>query len=62
MMALGEKTHNDIRSCLSLLSMMKAKGLRVTLSQVSSAKLGAKDRQQGLFSVWQSVFHIPTKK
>ncbi|XP_066908266.1 chromosome transmission fidelity protein 18 homolog isoform X2 [Halyomorpha halys] len=62
MMALSEKTNNDIRSCLALLAMMKAKGDRVTLSQVSNAKLGAKDRQQGLFSVWQTIFHIPTKK
>lgn len=62
MMALSEKTHNDIRSCLSLLAMMKTKGGRVTLSQVAGAKLGTKDRQQGLFAVWQTIFHIPTKK
>lgn len=62
MMTLSDKTHNDIRACLSVLSMLKTKGKKVTISEVSKADLGLKDRQQGLFAVWQAIFHIPTKK
>ncbi|XP_014241439.1 chromosome transmission fidelity protein 18 homolog [Cimex lectularius] len=58
MMALSEKTNNDIRSCLSVLHCLKSKGERVTLSQVQAANVGIKDVQQGLFTVWQKIFHI----
>ncbi|XP_073992135.1 chromosome transmission fidelity protein 18 homolog isoform X2 [Rhodnius prolixus] len=57
MMALSEKTNNDIRSCLSFLHCLKTGEKRVTLTQVHSSNIGSKDTQQGLFAVWQTIFH-----
>uniref|UniRef100_A0A0K8SZZ0 Uncharacterized protein n=1 Tax=Lygus hesperus TaxID=30085 RepID=A0A0K8SZZ0_LYGHE len=62
MMVLSEKSNNDIRSCLSILQYLKAKSTRITLGQVQSSSAGAKDMQQGLFTVWESVFQIKLSK
>lgn len=56
MMALSEKTNNDIRSCLSILHFFKAKNIRVSITEVNKASIGQKDIQKGLFSVWQDMF------
>ncbi|KAF6209284.1 hypothetical protein GE061_015029 [Apolygus lucorum] len=62
MMVLSEKSNNDIRACLSILQYLKAKSPRITLGQVQSSNVGAKDMQQGLFTVWESVFQIKLSK
>uniref|UniRef100_A0A023F1H3 Putative dna replication checkpoint protein n=1 Tax=Triatoma infestans TaxID=30076 RepID=A0A023F1H3_TRIIF len=62
MMALSDKTNNDIRSCLSFLHCLKTDEKRVTLTQVHSSNIGTKDTQQGLFSVWQTIFHYKINK
>ncbi|XP_025199726.1 chromosome transmission fidelity protein 18 homolog [Melanaphis sacchari] len=56
MTALGTKTNNDIRSCLSTLSCFKNQS--VSLSHVKNANIGSKDMQKGLFTVWQEIFQI----
>lgn len=56
MTALGTKTNNDIRSCLSTLSCFRNQS--VNLLHVKNANIGAKDMQKGLFSVWQEIFQI----
>lgn len=56
MTALGTKTNNDIRSCLSTLSCFKNQSVR--LSHVKNANIGSKDMQKGLFTVWQEIFQI----
>ncbi|XP_026823474.1 chromosome transmission fidelity protein 18 homolog [Rhopalosiphum maidis] len=56
MTALGTKTNNDIRSCLSTLSCFKNQTVR--LSHVKNANIGSKDMQKGLFTVWQEIFQI----
>uniref|UniRef100_A0A2S2NZK5 Chromosome transmission fidelity protein 18 n=1 Tax=Schizaphis graminum TaxID=13262 RepID=A0A2S2NZK5_SCHGA len=56
MTALGTKTNNDIRSCLSTLSCFKNQTVR--LSHVKNANIGSKDMQKGLFTVWQEIFQV----
>ncbi|KAL4090783.1 hypothetical protein QTP88_025559 [Uroleucon formosanum] len=56
MTALGTKTNNDIRSCLSTLSCFRNQS--VHLSHIKNANIGAKDMQKGLFTVWQEIFQI----
>ncbi|KAL3273195.1 hypothetical protein HHI36_014650 [Cryptolaemus montrouzieri] len=56
MLALAEKSNNDIRSCLGVLHFFKAQKKRVTVSDVYKSSVGQKDMQQGLFSVWTDIF------
>lgn len=58
MLALAEKSQNDIRACLSVLHFFKSQDKAVTLSDVHRAGVGQKDIQKGLFSVWQDIFLI----
>ncbi|XP_066992527.2 chromosome transmission fidelity protein 18 homolog [Anabrus simplex] len=62
MMALAEKTNNDIRSCMSLLQFFKAQGKAIKLSDVHRSSVGQKDMQKGLFPVWQEIFQIQRPK
>ncbi|KAK3915579.1 Chromosome transmission fidelity protein 18-like protein [Frankliniella fusca] len=62
MLALCEKTQNDIRSCLSLLHYFKSQSRPVRLSDVHQSNVGLKDVQKGLFSVWQEIFQIQRSK
>ncbi|KAL1115693.1 hypothetical protein AAG570_005983 [Ranatra chinensis] len=69
MMALAEKSGNDIRACLQALQCLQAAGdpkgtrkvkdeeVKVNLLQVQKVRLGAKDSRLGLFAVWQKIFH-----
>lgn len=47
MLALAEKSNNDIRSCLSVLHFFKAQNRPVTLSVVHRTSVGQKDMQKG---------------
>ncbi|XP_018570059.1 chromosome transmission fidelity protein 18 homolog [Anoplophora glabripennis] len=62
MLALAEKSNNDIRSCLTVLHFFKGQNKPVTLSEVHKASIGQKDMQKGLFSVWQEIFRIEKSK
>lgn len=62
MLALCEKSQNDIRSCLSLLQYFKSQNRPVRLSDVRQSSVGQKDVQKGLFSVWQEIFQIQKTK
>lgn len=61
LLALCEKTGNDIRACLSVLHFFKTLNKSVALSDVWKTSVGQKDQQKGLFSVWNDVFCIPRK-
>lgn len=61
LMALCEKTGNDIRACLSVLHFFKSLNKPVTLSDIWKTSVGQKDQQKGLFSVWNDIFWIPRK-
>ncbi|XP_061088741.1 chromosome transmission fidelity protein 18 homolog [Conger conger] len=63
LMALCEKTDNDIRSCINTLQFLHGRGQR-QLDQrlVQSMTIGQKDQNKGLFSVWQEIFQLPRVK
>ncbi|XP_060716854.1 chromosome transmission fidelity protein 18 homolog [Tachysurus vachellii] len=63
LMALCEKTDNDIRSCINTLQFLHGRGQR-QLDQrvVNSMSIGLKDQNKGLFSVWQEIFQLPRTK
>ncbi|KAB0794124.1 hypothetical protein PPYR_13744 [Photinus pyralis] len=58
LLALCEKTGNDIRSCLSLLHFLKSLNKPVTLTYINKSNVGQKDMQKGLFAVWQDIFEF----
>ncbi|XP_039298444.1 chromosome transmission fidelity protein 18 homolog isoform X2 [Nilaparvata lugens] len=63
MLALGEKTNNDIRACLALMHCLKVQvGASIRLAHVNNAHIGTKDVQKSLFAVWQEVFQVKTNK
>lgn len=47
MMALAEKSNNDIRSCLSVLHLFKAQDKPVRLADIYKTSVGQKDMQKG---------------
>ena len=59
LMALCEKSGNDIRSCLSTLQFFKSKGQKLSSADVHKTSVGNKDSQKGLFSVWEDLFQLP---
>lgn len=59
MLALCEKTNNDIRNCISTIHCLKEE--RITSTTIRSANIGVKDMQKGLFTAWQEIFQIQTR-
>lgn len=57
-LALAEKTGNDVRSCLSMLQFFNSIKRPLTLIDVLKSNIGQKDRHKGLFGVWGSIFQI----
>ena len=62
LMALCEKSGNDIRSCLSTLQFFKSKGQKLSSADVHKTSVGNKDSQKSLFSVWQDLFQLPRQR
>lgn len=58
MLALAEKTGNDIRSCLGMLQFFGGSDKPLTLIDVLRSNIGKKDIHQGLFGVWQAIFQV----
>uniref|UniRef100_A0A8C1SD75 Chromosome transmission fidelity protein 18 homolog n=1 Tax=Cyprinus carpio TaxID=7962 RepID=A0A8C1SD75_CYPCA len=57
LMALCEKTDNDIRACINTLQFLHRRGQKhLDQRSVSSVSVGLKDQNKGLFSVWQEIF------
>ncbi|XP_030068799.1 chromosome transmission fidelity protein 18 homolog [Microcaecilia unicolor] len=60
LMVLCEKTENDIRSCLNTLQFLHGRGKKeLNTRMVQTMKIGLKDHNKGLFSVWQEIFQLP---
>lgn len=59
MLALCEKTNNDIRTCLSTIYCLKNQPIRT--ATIRNTNVGSKDMQKGLFTVWQEIFQIQPK-
>ncbi|XP_058126500.1 chromosome transmission fidelity protein 18 homolog [Anopheles ziemanni] len=62
MMALADKTGNDVRACLSMLQFFACAKKPIRLTDVLKCNVGQKDRQKGLFSIWSSIFQIQRPK
>ncbi|XP_064872217.1 chromosome transmission fidelity protein 18 homolog, partial [Oncorhynchus nerka] len=63
LMALCEKTDNDIRSCINTLQFIHGRGKRqLDVQSVQSMRIGQKDQNKGLFHLWQEVFQLPRIK
>ncbi|XP_075755921.1 chromosome transmission fidelity protein 18 homolog [Pelodiscus sinensis] len=57
---LCEKTENDIRSCINTLQFLHGRGKKeLSARMVQTMKIGLKDHNKGLFSVWQEIFQLP---
>ncbi|XP_017153477.1 chromosome transmission fidelity protein 18 homolog [Drosophila miranda] len=62
LITLAEKSGNDVRSCISSMQFFNAQKQSLTLQDVLNKNLGQKDRHQGLFTVWDSIFRIQRPK
>lgn len=58
LIALAEKTGNDIRSCISMLQFYGCANKPLMIWDVMKSDVGQKDRQKGLFEVWSAIFQI----
>ncbi|XP_064317477.1 chromosome transmission fidelity protein 18 homolog isoform X2 [Phalacrocorax carbo] len=60
LLALCEKTENDIRSCINTLQFLHSRGQKeLSVQMVQTMKIGLKDQNKGLFSIWQEIFQLP---
>ncbi|XP_009067503.1 PREDICTED: chromosome transmission fidelity protein 18 homolog, partial [Acanthisitta chloris] len=60
LLALCEKTENDIRSCINTLQFLHSRGQKeLNVQVVQTMKIGLKDQNKGLFSIWQEIFQLP---
>lgn len=58
MLALAEKTGNDVRSCLSMLQFFGSVQRPLTIIDVLKSDIGQKDRHKGLFGIWGAIFQV----
>uniref|UniRef100_A0A8C6JV08 Chromosome transmission fidelity protein 18 homolog n=1 Tax=Melopsittacus undulatus TaxID=13146 RepID=A0A8C6JV08_MELUD len=60
LLALCEKTENDIRSCINTLQFLHSRGQKeLSMQMVQTMRIGLKDQNKGLFSIWQEIFQLP---
>ncbi|KAM3864647.1 chromosome transmission fidelity protein 18 homolog [Diretmus argenteus] len=63
LMALCEKTDNDIRSCINTLQFLHGRGQKqLDMKMVQGMSVGQKDQNKGLFYLWQEIFQLPRTK
>lgn len=62
LLALAEKSGNDIRSCISVLQFYASSKKPLELMDVMKSNVGQKDKQKGLFEIWSAVFQIQQPK
>lgn len=58
LLALAEKSGNDVRSCLSMLQFFASMGKPLTIIDVLKSNIGQKDMQKGLFKIWEAIFQV----
>ena len=59
LLALAEKTDNDIRACLSTLQFFKSKSKYMRAVDVHKSNVGQKDARKSLRKLWEELFQIP---
>lgn len=62
LLALVDKTSNDVRSCISMLQFYANTNKPLTLIDVLKSNIGQKDKHKGLFAIWSNIFHIQRPK
>ncbi|XP_076449657.1 chromosome transmission fidelity protein 18 homolog [Babylonia areolata] len=62
LLALCERTDNDIRSCLNTLQFIRQRQKELSLRMVQTMSIGQKDSHKSLFSVWREIFTMPRPK
>uniref|UniRef100_A0A8D8CUF8 Chromosome transmission fidelity protein 18 homolog n=1 Tax=Culex pipiens TaxID=7175 RepID=A0A8D8CUF8_CULPI len=62
MLALADKTGNDVRACLSMLQFHSSLKKPLRLTDVLKSNVGQKDRHKGLFGIWSAIFQIQRPK
>ncbi|OWF51090.1 chromosome transmission fidelity protein 18 homolog [Mizuhopecten yessoensis] len=62
LLALCEKTDNDIRSCLNTLQFIHRHCKELSIRLIQTMNVGQKDSQRSLFSVWNDIFTLPRPK
>ncbi|XP_033750100.1 chromosome transmission fidelity protein 18 homolog [Pecten maximus] len=62
LLALCEKTDNDIRSCLNTLQFVQRHCKELSVRLIQTMNVGQKDTQRSLFSVWNDIFSLPRPK
>ena len=58
LLALAEKSQNDIRSCLATLQFFKSRGKPLKMIDVHRATIGQKDSHKSHFVVWKELFTV----
>jgi chromosome transmission fidelity protein 18 len=59
LIALCDRTNNDIRSCINTLQFLSKRAQRITTKIVSNLNIGHKDMEKGIFTVMKEVFNLP---
>ncbi|XP_069761077.1 chromosome transmission fidelity protein 18 homolog isoform X2 [Narcine bancroftii] len=60
LMSLCDKAENDIRSCVNTLQFLHGRGAKkLSMKMIQTTKIGLKDHNKSLFSVWQEIFQLP---
>lgn len=60
--ALAEKSGNDIRSCISVLQFYANSNQTLTLTHIIRSNVGLKDKQRGLFEIWNTIFQVRKRR
>ena len=58
LLALAEKSENDIRSCLATLQFFKSRGKPLKMVDVHKSQIGQKDSHKSHFTVWKEIFAV----
>nr|XP_022313340.1 chromosome transmission fidelity protein 18 homolog [Crassostrea virginica] len=62
LLALCDKTGNDIRSCINTLQFCFRQKQELTMRTVQTMNVGQKDSNKSLFSMWYEIFSLPRPK
>lgn len=62
LIALCDKTTNDIRSCLNTLQFLAKQTNRVTFKLVNELNIGQKDIEKNIFTIMNEIFFKKSEK
>ena len=56
LVALCDKTGNDIRSSMNTLQFLSKRGSKITAKMISQLNIGQKDQEKSLFTIMNEIF------